>query len=129
MKLIPLEPVGRAAAGVFLGYTLLNRKEQGGTPTLCISIHPDLVRKLKVKKGDPLRLDGDLKARMGQLTLVAAATHKAARGIRLAASGRGEFCIPWSGLVKEAFPDVKHMTPLAGAEVTSEGLQFQLPAA
>lgn len=128
MKLIPLEPVGRAAAGVFLGYTLLNRKDNG-TPTLSISIHPDLVRKLKVKKGDPLRLDGDLKAGMAQLTLVGSATNKAARRLNVAESGRGDFGIPWSGLVKEAFPEVEGMTPLEGAEVTSEGLLFQLPAA
>jgi hypothetical protein len=127
MKLTPLEPTSRAAAGVFLGYSLLNKNK--GTPTLCLSIHPDLVRKLKVKKGDPLRLDGDLKARMGQLTLVSAATSKAARRMNVSVSGRGDFCIPWSGLVKEAFPDVDGMTPLEGAEVTGDGLLFQLPVA
>ena len=128
MKLIPLEPVGRAAAGVFLGYTLLGRKDKGA-PTLSISIHPDLVRKLKVKKGEPLRLDGDLKARMAQLTLVASATNKAARRLHVSHSGRGDFSIPWSGLVKEAFPEVDGMTPLEGAQVTSDGLLFELPKA
>jgi hypothetical protein len=125
MKLTPLEPTSRAGAGVTLGYSLLGKGK--GAPTLCLSIHPDLVRKLKVKKGDPLRLDGDLKARMGQLTLVQAATSKAARRINVVKSGRGEFCIPWSGLVKDAFPEVEGMTPLEGAEVTAEGLLFQLP--
>lgn len=127
MKFTPLEPTSRSGAGVTLGYSLLGKGK--GTPTLCLSIHPDLVRKLKVKKGDPLRLDGDLKAGMGQLTLVTAATSKASRRINVADSGRGDFSIPWSGLVKEAFPEVDGMTPLEGAEVTSEGLLFQLPVA
>jgi hypothetical protein len=125
MKFQPLEANSRAVTGVVCGYSILNKGK--GSPTLCISINADLMRKLKAKNHDPLRLDGDLTERMGRLTPVTSPHNKATRKICLSKSGRGEWQIPYSGMVVEAFPVVQSMTPLNGAEVTSDGLLFQLP--
>lgn len=125
MKLTPIEPTSRSTAGVLLGYSINNKDVASGT--LKISIHPDLIRKMKVKDGDPLRLDGDLKERIAQLTLVAALQGKATRKVHVESSGRGTWCISYSGLVRKAFPSPDGMTLLLQPEVTSDGLQFQLP--
>jgi hypothetical protein len=122
MKLIPLEPTARSAAGVLLGYSLLNKGK-----TLCISIHPDLVRKMKITNGAPLRLDGDLKEGVAQLTIMASMTGKATRRVHLSASGRGEWNIPYSGVIKEAFAVVNGMTPLTDVSTSTDGLMFALP--
>jgi len=125
MKLQPLESISRANIGVVCGYSILAKGK--GSPTLSISINADLVRKLKVKDRDPLRLDGDLIERMARLTPVTSPNNKATRKLWITKSGRGEWQIPYNGIITEAFPMVDSMTPLEGAEVTSDGLMFQLP--
>jgi len=125
MKLTPLEPTSRSTAGVLLGYALHNIDTASGT--LVISIHPDLTRKMKIKEGDPLRLDGDLKEGIGQLTPVAGMVGKATRRVHVQASGRATWSISYSGAIREAFAKPDGMTALASPEVTSDGLQFQLP--
>lgn len=125
MTLKPLESISRANVGVICGYSILDKNK--GTPTLCISINADLVRKLKTRDRDPLRLDGDLTARMARLTPVTSPNGKATRKLVISKSGRGEWQIPYSGLIVQAFPMVESMTPLTGAEVTSDGLMFELP--
>ena len=125
MTLKPLESISRANVGVICGYSILDKNK--GTPTLCISINAELVRKLKTRDRDPLRLDGDLTERMARLTPVTSPNSKATRKLVISKSGRGEWQIPYSGMVVEAFPVVQSMTPLNGAEVTSDGLLFQLP--
>jgi hypothetical protein len=125
MKFQPLEANSRTILGVVCGYSIINKSKR--TLTLCISINAELTRKLKVKNHDPLRLDGDLTQRMGRLTPVTSPHNKATRKICVSKSGRGEWHIPYSGMVVEAFPMVDGMTPLNGAEVTSDGLLFQLP--
>lgn len=125
MNLKPIEPISRSSAGVMLGYSLHNRDTASGT--LVISIHPQLMRDLKLKDGDPLRLDGDLKERIGQLTKVAALNGKATRKVHVQESGRGQWAISYSGTVRTAFPNADTMTALNKPEVTSDGLQFELP--
>jgi hypothetical protein len=125
MTLKPLESISRANVGVVCGYSILYKGK--GSPTLSISINADLVRKLKIRDRDPLRLDGDLTERMARLTPVTSSNSKATRKLVISKSGRGEWQIPYNGMIAEAFPAVKSMTPLNGAEVTSDGLLFQLP--
>lgn len=127
MKFIPLETSGRAANGCRCGYTVLSCHGQNGRyGTFRLSIHPELMRKLKVSRDSIWRLDGDLKAGMARLTPVQV-MGKAARKIRISATGRGDWSIPHSGLIGEAFPAVPTVTELSGVEVTSEGLLFELP--
>lgn len=127
MKFIPLETTGRAMCGCRCGYTiLLQRGQNGRAGTFRLSIHPDLMRALKVQRDSIWRLDGDIKAGMARLTPVAT-LGKAARRIRVSATGRGDWSIPHSGLVAEAFPKVTSVTELAGVEVTSDGLLFEIP--
>lgn len=125
MNFKPLKPIARASAGCRLGFCV--RKGNGkGSGQLFISIHAELVRKLKAVEGQWLRLDADMTLRMGRLLPVNAPS-PAARRMRLSGSGRGSFTIPYTGDVAEAFPVQAEMTDLADAEVSDEGLLFALP--
>ena len=120
--------VARAASGCELGYVLHGKaKSYGKTRTLQISIDPDWVRKLEVKEGTPLRLEGDAKAGLLRL-LPVLQVGKAARRLRVCASGRGSWQIPCSGMIAEFFKPVDSMTPLQVVEATAgNGLISERP--
>lgn len=128
MKLTPLEPAGRGGiAGMPFGYSIINRQPKAGkNGSLCIVIGSDLVRAWKMRDGQAIRIDADVKAKYARLTPVAG-LGRASRKLKVKASGRAEFRMPYSGDIVGAFPVPKGMTELAGAEVTSDGLLFRLP--
>lgn len=126
MKLIPLEPTGRAALGCRCGYAVRTGTRKSRCGALFISIHPDLIRKLGWKRDQIVRLDGDLKEGVARLTPVAVLS-RAARKMKLTSTGRGAWEIPWSSLVAEAFPRTTSMVELGNPDVSSEGLLFELP--
>jgi len=131
MSFRPLKTGGKPGLGVQMGYTTHAQKgkNKGKCVMLAFSICDDLIRALKVKSGDYLRLDADTTAGMARL-LPVGALGASSRVVHLNKSGRGEWAIPYTGEIKETFPHVLAMTPLGGAHVSSEdGLLFDLPKA
>ena len=131
MSFRPVKVSARAAVGVRMGYS--THRQKGETKKtavyLAFSIHPDLVRALKAKEGDVLRLDLDMKAGMARLLPVGSLS-PAAKRLHLGTSGRGDWSISHNGEVAEAFPLVAGMTELSGPHVSTEdGLIFELPKA
>ncbi|MGV3664268.1 MAG: hypothetical protein ACO1TE_29115 [Prosthecobacter sp.] len=124
MNFTPLESLGRGTSGAELGYSILGLKKK--KPVLMISISPPLVRKLKIKDGDILRLDADRKAGMGRLLPVTNGG-KAARKVGVATSGRASWKVACTGEVAEVFPVVDGVTELTSPDVGSDGLLFELP--
>lgn len=131
MSFRPVKVSARAAVGVRMGYSTHRQKgkNKGNGVHLAFSIHPDLVRALKAKEGDVLRLDLDTGAGLARLLPVGSLS-PAAKRLHLEVSGRGDWSISHNGEVAEAFPLVAGMTELSGAHVSSEdGLIFDLPKA
>jgi len=131
MSFRPVKVSARAAIGVRMGYSTHRQKgkNKGNCVHLAFSIHPDLVRALKAKDGDVLRLDLDMKAGMARLLPVGSLS-PAAKRLHVEVSGRGDWSISYNGEVAEAFPLVPGMTELSGAHVSAEeGLIYELPKA
>lgn len=131
MSFRPVKVSARAAVGVRMGYSTRRQKgkDKGNSVHLTFSICPDLVRALKAKEGDVLRLDLDMRAGMARLLPVGSLS-PAARRLHVESSGRGDWSISYNGDVAEAFPLVEGMTELIGPHVSSEeGLIFDLPVA
>lgn len=131
MSFKPVKVSARAAVGVRMGYSTHSQKgkNKGNAVHLAFSIHPDLIRALKAKGGDVLRLDLDMAAGMARLLPVGSLS-PAAKRLHVECSGRGDWSISYNGEVAEAFPVVSGMTELSGPHVSSEdGLIFELPGA
>lgn len=131
MSFKPLKPGGRPGLGVRMGYTTHAQKgkNKGKCVMLAFSICDDLIRALKVKSGDYLRLDADTTTGMARL-LPVGALGVSSRVVHVTASGRGDWSIPYTGEIKDTFPLVPNMTSLNGAHVSAEeGLLFELPKA
>lgn len=128
MAFTPLQTQGRTSGGVNMGYAIRKTKSDGKTTSMLeISISPELVRELKAKTGDLLRIDADKDRGIARL-LAVGTLGKSSRKLHLAESGRGYWAIPYSGAVAEAFPPTDGMTPITGAHVSSDdGLVFELP--
>lgn len=128
MNFKPLEPNGRMMPGAQLGFTVHMNSKNSEHGSLGISIHSDVMRKMKWKADEWLRLDADMKAGMGRLVAVMGKS-KAARQVKATTSGRGFWMLPWSGAVKDAFPLPDGMTELEIADMSSsDGLIFNLPS-
>lgn len=114
---------GTRVCGVPFGYAV--RSSKGKAPTLEIVIGPDLLRRLKWKDREALKLQMSGQ----QFRLVPMATRTSAtRPLSINASGRGYFHIPANGEVAEKFTrNPVPMTALVFVEATTEHLVFELP--
>ncbi len=128
MSFSPLETTSRSAAGCKFGISIHphSKTKPGAGGTMRISIHPDLMRKASYKKDDIYRLDHDPKIKAIRLTPVMK-LGKAARRMKVSASGRGNWFIPYTGKVADVIPNVSSVTDLTVLEITSEGITAQLP--
>lgn len=129
MNFKPVTTNARTCTGSKLGYAV--RANSGSSSktsyTLEISIHPDLIKRLKVKDREPLRLDADTVEGYARLTPVAG-LGKSARKVILSKSSRGLWSIPYSGEIAEIFPHSKLMTELEEPECSQDGIVFKIPA-
>lgn len=129
MNFKPVTTNVRAITGSKLGYAV--RANTGSKPntssTLEISIHPDLIKRLKVKDREPLRMDADMAEGYARLTPVAG-LGKSARKVIISKSSRGLWSIPYSGEIAEIFPHSKFMTELEEPECSQDGIVFKIPS-
>ena len=127
MSFTPLETTSRSAAGCKFGISIHphSKTKPGAGGTMQISIHPDLMRKASYKKDEIYRLDHDPKIKAIRLTPVMK-LGKAPRRMKVSASGRGNWSIPYTGKVADVIPNVPSVTDLTVLEITSEGITAQL---
>jgi len=110
-----------------MGYMVsLPKGEKNGV--LRVYLCAEMVKDMKLKHGDLLRLDGAVEARKGRLTQGTwSKPGRAIRKLGVRPTGRGEWRIPYTGAIKDAFPLMREITELKGVVVTKEGVEFELP--
>lgn len=128
---IPLEPLqsqGRALDTPALLYSV-QPKNSCKNERLRIYIRKDLAAQMQLKRGDCLRLEGDLTAGLARLVRVSTSADLATREVDVRKSGSAVWLIRRSGVVADTFPFLgKGKTEeLTNARVAEEGLVFQLP--
>lgn len=114
---------GTRVCGIPFGYAV--RTSKGKAPTLEIVISPDLLRRLKWKNSEPLKLQmAGKQFRLAQM----ATPSRSTRPLAINDTGRGYFRIPANGEVAEKFTrGPVPMTALVFIEATTEHLVFELP--
>lgn len=116
-----LAPAGRSCAGSEVAFAI--RASKGDVVRLCISIRPDVLRKLQVQDREPMRLESD-----GKLCRLIRAAGKLSKPVRLNKSGRATWECSCTGQVAELWTqNACSMTPLPLVEISTEHVVFELP--
>ncbi len=126
--LVPLTSSPGSVTGPRLAYCVRKHRTAKKGPRLTLSIRPDLVEAMGVSDGDYLRID--VVAGKG-LARLQALEHKCPTGgsrqVKVLATGRGKWSLPWCGQIAKLFPEGSGIA-LEEIEAAQTKVLFRLPA-